>query len=56
MDAPAPGRMPIRLPMIQERRMVGVIRLISLPLKAILSLNLAAFARCLIFFSARIST
>ena len=56
MDAPAPGRMPIRLPMIQEQRMVGVIRLISLPLRVILSLNLAAFARCLIFFSARIST
>ena len=56
MEAPAPGRMPIRLPMIQERRIVGRIVLRSSRVRLILSVTLLAWARSLIFFSARMKT
>ena len=56
MDAPAPGRMPMMLPMIQERMTVGASIFFSALVRAILSENLEAFWRSLIFFSARMST
>ena len=52
MDAPAPGKMPIMLPMIQERMIVGERRLISGKLNANLFLNLVAAGLALIFLSA----
>ena len=56
MEAPAPGRMPIRLPMIHERIIVGLIILRSSRLRLILSVTFVAWARALIFFSARMKT
>ena len=55
IEAPAPGRMPIRLPMIQERVTVGAMRLMSEP-ESPRRLNLTARARSTMRFSARIST
>ena len=51
----APGKIPIRLPMIQDRPMVGAIRFISFLSRSILSLNFFAVPLAQIFFSARTS-
>ncbi len=56
MEAPAPGRMPTMLPISQERTIVGRMTLRSSRLRLILSLTLAARARSVIFFSARMKT
>ena len=56
MEAPAPGRMPIRLPMIQDRTMVGAICFISLPFNSTRSSNFTSSPALRIFFSASTST
>ena len=55
IDAPAPGKIPTRLPIIHERPIVGAISFNSCFVSIILSLNCVALARAFIFASAKIN-